>query len=168
MILYTSWYSLLGHALMISRPGYTTFAMRTHTYRRNFVAVCADHNTSLCDDGWFDGSPVSPAVCSSECCVVCTTDENNKRQHHANYDHDAGRCLTQPNAPQERIKQELVTHPVDNPTIQDCFQILRHGSISWALSLATRRGDHNNFPDAVGMATRQQDDFDAMMQRCYE
>ena len=57
MILYTSWYSLLGHALMISRPGYTTFAMRTHTYRRNFVAVCADHNTSLCDDGWFDGSP---------------------------------------------------------------------------------------------------------------
>ena len=46
---------LLGHSPTISRPGFTTIAMRTHTYRSNFVSDCADHHTSLFDDGWFDG-----------------------------------------------------------------------------------------------------------------
>ena len=118
MMLNTSWYSLLdllGHALLICRPGYTAFAPRTHVFRWNFVSACADHHTSLCDDGWFDGSTVSPAVCSLERGIGSAKDERNKRQQHRNDgDYDNGLCTSQPHAPRERVTQQHALRPMDN------------------------------------------------------
>ena len=122
-MLNTSWYSLLdvlGHVPMISRPGYTAFALQTHTYNWNFVSVGADANPSLCDDGWFDGSSVSPVACSFERGACGTNDKENKvqQQHPRDDEQNIGICVLQPHAPQEHINQLPALRPLSNPNVR--------------------------------------------------
>ena len=160
-MLNTSWYSLLddlGLAPMISRPGYTTFALQTHTYNWNFVSVGADTNTSLCDDGWFYGSSVSPVACSFERGAGGTNDKENKvhQQHPRDDERDVGLCILQPHAPQERITRQPSLRPLCNPDVHETvcqyFDMdpslehcsLQHDDVTTTTSQQRSEGPHHN------------------------
>ena len=149
-MLNTSWYSLLdvlGRAPMISRPGYTTFALQTRTFSWNFVSVGAEAYPSLCDDGWFDGSSVSPFVCSLKRGSGGTNGKEDKvhQQHLRHDEQNTGLCILQPCAPRERINQLPALRPHSHSQgPQNCLPIFRLGSTIGMLLLATRqRGDHD-------------------------
>ena len=104
---------------MISRPGYTTFALQTHTFSWNFVSVGAEANPSRCDDGWFDGSSVVPVACSFERGAGCTNDKENRlHQELLRFDEqNPALRILQPHAPHERTNKLLALCLLSNPNV---------------------------------------------------
>ena len=76
-----------GHDPLICRPGFTTFAMRTHVFRWSFVSICAADLTSLEDWGRSDNVSYAVVVCAAECDVFCANDEETKRPLHPTWSH---------------------------------------------------------------------------------
>ena len=105
---WTVMHDSFGHDPLICRPGFTTFAMRTHVFRWSFVSISAANPTSLEDCGRNDNLSNTVVVCSAERGASCANDEEAKPQHHYIRDDNIGlgTCRVLPHATTDNTPHE--------------------------------------------------------------
>ena len=169
-MLNTSWYSLLdvlGHAPMNSRPGYTTFALQTHTFKWNlFPSVLMPTRHFVTMNGLTARpSPPSPSPSSASLAALMTrrTKYTNNIQDMMNM--MLGFAFCSPMLHKSASNGNLHCVHFATPMSTKLSARTSTWTPHWNTVPCNIRRDHNNFPATVGRATTQQGDHDAMQQR---
>ena len=104
------WFAMqnpIGPDVLICRPGFTEFALQTHTYCWSFVSTCADDLCQTLTDHreCNNGLSIASAACSTE--LGRPSASNNETTHsNKRIEDDAGNCFMLPTALRERITQQ--------------------------------------------------------------